>query len=338
MNKKTAAIVLAVAAIAAAGGVYYWYAKKEPPVSRRVFLVAAVNPGGAAYGKFFDGFKEALAEISGKNGEEVTLILKNAEGDSKKLKEFISEAAAMRPDIIATISGPPTLQALEETKESKTPILTALGDPVEHGYIKSLQSSETNLTGIAQQNIELTPKRFEILKELVPAVKKVAVFYDTTCGPTKKARPIANAAAPALGLTLTEFPLTAPTRDEVSDALKAVNKKDFDALIFYPHGTFFSKSDLFLKKAVEEKLPIIMPDEESLASGALASYGPSYFEMGKSLGKMAEKILIGGARPESIPFEQPDKIESIVNLETAKKLQISLPEAVIKRADRVVEY
>ena len=83
-----------------------------------------------------------------------------------------------------TISGPPTFQALKET--NSVPILTAIGDPVEHGYIKSIQSSETNLTGIAQQNIELTPKRFELLKEMIPSVKRVAVFYDTTCGPTKK--------------------------------------------------------------------------------------------------------------------------------------------------------
>ena len=330
---------MAIAAVAAAGGVYYRYQRQAPVAApKRSFLIAAVSPGGAAYGKFFAGFQEAIAEINRVNDAEISLVFKNAEGDSQKLKELISEAVVMKPDIIATISSPPTAQALKETKETQIPILTALGDPVEHGYIKSLQSSGTNLAGIAQQNIELTPKRFEILKELVPAAKKVAVFYDTTCGATKKARPIANAAAPALGLTLTEFPLTNPTSDETAGALEAVSGKDFDALIFYPHGTLFSKSDLFLKKAAEEKLPIIMPDEESLAGGALASYGPSYFKMGKALGKMAEKILIGGARPEDVPFEQPNKIEFIINLTAARKLGISLPEAVLKRADRVVEY
>ncbi|MBI5147533.1 MAG: ABC transporter substrate-binding protein [Parcubacteria group bacterium] len=337
MNKKTAVIILGIAAVAAAAGVY-WYGKRAPVVvEKRSFLVIAVNPGGAAYTKFFDGFKEAIAGINGKNDADVSLIFKNAEGDAKKLKELVTAAVVMKPDIIATISGPPTLQALNETKASKIPILTALGDPVEHGYVKSLQSSETNLTGIAQQNIELTPKRFEILKELVPAVKRVAVFYDTGCGPTKKARPIANAAAPVLGLTLTEFPLTDPTRDEVAGALGAVNKRDFDAIIFYPHGTLFSKSDLFLKRAAEEKLPIIMPDEESLASGALASYGPDYFEMGKALGRMAEKIIIGGESPENIPLEQPSKINFIINLAGAKKLGIAIPEAVLKSADRIVE-
>ena len=132
----------------------------------------AVSPGGAAYGKFFAGFQEAIAEINRVNDAEISLVFKNAEGDSQKLKELISEAVVMKPDIIATISSPPTAQALKETKETQIPILTALGDPVEHGYIKSLQSSGTNLAGIAQQNIELTPKRFEILKELVPAAKK----------------------------------------------------------------------------------------------------------------------------------------------------------------------
>lgn len=329
-------IIIIVFLLIAGGG--YWYLSsgrgsqvKEKPAQS----VIIVNPGGTTYGELFKGFEEALRATYPGQRSSLTITTKNAEGNQETLKAMVSEAVAANPSLIVTVSSPPTLQALEETKESKIPILAVLGDPTKHGYITSLQSSGTNLSGIAQQSIELTPKRFEILKEISPKVKRVAVFYDTTCGPTKVARPIANAAAPKLGLTLVEFPLTTPTREQVAEALKAVNAKDFDAIIFYPHGTLFSKSDLFLTKAKEAKLPIVMPDESALAKGAIASYGPDYFLMGKQLSRQALKVL-SGVDPKDIPFEQAEEVWFIISLQNAKDLGIQIANQVLEHADKVI--
>ena len=332
-------ILIGVVIVAVAGGAYVYIqndGNNEAQNADKNITVVIVNPGGATYTALFDGFQDALKGVS-RTGGTLSIVYKNAEGSQEKLKELVSEAVLLNPTLIATVSSPPTLQALNETKESKIPILAVLGDPTKHGYITSLQSSETNLTGIAQQSIELTPKRFEILKEIVPTVKKVAVFYDTTCGPTKDARPIANAAAPKLGLTLVEFPLTTPSRDQISEALKVVNAKDFDAIMFYPHGTLFSKSDLFLDKARAENLPIVMPDEIALKSGAIASYGPDYYTMGKQLARQAEKIF-NGVLPQDIPFEQALDITLVIDTGNAEKLGIKIKNDILERADKVTAY
>ena len=267
------------------------------------------------------------------HGEGLNIYKSDAEGDPEKLKNMISKAVQAKPDIVITISSQPTQQALKES-DGQIPILSALGDPVEHGYVDSLKESGTNLSGVAQQNISLTPKRLELLKELIPTVKKVAVFYDTTCGPTKKARPIANELAPKIGLELTEFALTNPSRGELEEASK-ITKKDYDALIFYPHGTLFSKADLFLTRAKEEGLPIIMPNEESLAEGAIASYGPSYYEMGRMTARLAEKILTDKIDIKSLPFEQPSVIDFYVSLSSAESLGITISPEIANKAKLV---
>ena len=270
-------------------------------------------------------------DSSGKSNVEI--IYKDSGGDPDKLKQFIDEAVALNPDAIATISAPPTLALKDKT--SRIPILTALGDPVEHGYIKNLQGSGINIAGVSQKTIELTLKRIEILKRAVPSVKKIAIFYDTTCGPTKKARPVANKQAPELGVELVEFPLTMPSRAELEKELQKVTQKDFDALMFYPHGTLFAKSDLFIKRAKEEKLPIVMPEEASMGDTAIASYGPDYGELGRTLALIARKVL-NGEDPGNIPFEQPSSIQFIINEKNAKILGITISENVIEIANKVI--
>lgn len=333
--KKILLYTLLIIAIIVVG--WYAYDTLAPkPVALHTHHIEIVNPGGPAFSNFFRGFEDKLKDFHHKDYESIAITYKDAKGSSTVLKELISAAILAKPDFLATITSPATAQALKEANGTVS-VLTALGDPVEHGYIKSLKDPGVLATGIAQQNIELTPKRFEILKEVAPHVKRVAVVYDTTCGPTAKARPIANAITPRLGLQVTEFPLTSPSREDLEKTLATISRKDFDALMFYPHGTLFSKSDLFLKKAEEEKLITIMPDEESLALGAPISYGPSYYDMGQLLARMAEKILTDGVSAGDIPFEQPQKIDLVINLTNAKKLGLTIPESVLGLADKVIE-
>ena len=327
--------IFIVVLIISLGGISWYIYQREFLLSTpetHSHTVFFVNPGGPAYKNFFNGVEDRLKELH--HGEGLNIYKSDAEGDPEKLKNMISKAVQAKPDIIVTISSQPTQQALKES-DGQIPILSALGDPVEHGYVDSLKESGTNLSGVAQQNISLTPKRLELLKELIPTVKKVAVFYDTTCGPTKKARPIANELAPKIGLELTEFALTNPSRIELEEALKKITKKDYDALIFYPHGTLFSKDDLFLKRAREENLPIIMPNEESLSDGAIASYGPAYYEMGRLIARLAEKILTDKIDIKKLPFEQPSVIDFYVSVSNAEKLGITIGPEIINKAKLV---
>lgn len=332
MNKKILTIIVLIVVVS--GFVYYYGGSKlSGGMSVKKKTVLVINPGGEAFSFFLNSFMDELRKNSLATKSDVDIIYKDSKGDPEKLKQFIDEAVKLKPDAIATISAPPTLTLKDKTKD--IPILTALGDPVEHGYIKSLQGSGINIAGVSQKTIELTPKRIEILKSAVPGVKRIAIFYDTTCGPTKKARPIANAQALELGVELIEFPLTTPSREALDKELQKVTKKDFDALMFYPHGTLFSKSDLFLKKAKEENLPIIMPEEASMGDVAIASYGPDYAELGRSLAYIAGKVLKGEISG-NIPFEQPSSIQLVINEKNAKSLGITISEDVVDIASKII--
>lgn len=330
--KKT--IFTVIAFLIAGSIVWYVYKNQSFVTTSHRHMVYLVNPGGPAYKSYFDNAESRLKELHYDGGASIAFHVSDAKGNPELLKAMISEAVQAKPDIIITVSSQPTLQAVKESA-GQIPILSTLGDPVEHGYVDSLKGSGTNLGGIAQQNISLTPKRLELLKELIPAVKRVAVFYDTTCGPTKKARPIANELAPKIGLALTEFALTNPSRADLEEALKKVTKKDYDALIFYPHGTLFAKADLFLKRAREESLPIIMPNEEALADGAVASYGPAYSEMGRLVARLAEKILTDEISVKELPWEQPSIIDFYVSLSNTKRLGITISPDIANKATLV---
>ena len=333
MNKKIILAIVAILIIVAAG-FYYYKAEVSPGESSAVKKdVLVINPGGVTFTLFLNSFMDELAKNNSGGKNDINIIYKDSAGDPDKLKQFIDEAVILRPDAIVTISAPPTLALKDKIKD--IPILTALGDPVEHGYVKSLQGSGISIAGVSQKTIELTPKRIEILKRAVPSIKKIAIFYDTTCGPTKKARPIANAQAPELGVELVEFALTTPSRADLEKELQKVTNKDFDALMFYPHGTLFAKSDLFIKRAKEEKLPIVMPEEASMGDTAIASYGPDYGELGRTLALIARKVL-NGEDPGNIPFEQPSSIQFIINEKNAKILGITISENVIEIANKVI--
>lgn len=332
MIKKIIIAVIAVLAVAA----FVFYFKDKTPsagLSAPQKKIVVIGPGGATFSFFLETFMEEIGKPDSSGKSNIEIIYKDSDGDPDKLKQFIDEAVALNPDAIVTISAPVTLALKDKT--NRIPILTALGDPVEHGYIKSLQGSGINIAGVSQKTIELTPKRIEILKRAVPSVKKIAIFYDTTCGPTKKARPVANKQAPELGVELVEFALTTPSRAELEKELQKVTQKDFDALMFYPHGTLFSKSDLFLKRAKEEKIPIVMPEELSIGDTAIASYGPDYTGLAHSLVFIAKKVL-NGENPGVIPFEQPSSIQFVINEKNAQALGITISENVLDIANKVV--
>lgn len=316
------------------GGLFYWYSSTSSEPDVHTHSVYLVNPGGPAYDLYFDTIQTELEKSDLHDSDHINFSLRDANGDPDLLKKMVTEAVSANPDVIVTVSSQPTKQALKESN-GLIPILSTLGDPVAHGYVESLKGSGKNLSGVAQQNIALTPKRLELLKELDPDVTRVAIFYDTTCGPTKLARPIANELASKIGLTLTEFDLTNPTRDELEEALQQVTDEDYDALMFYPHGTLFSKSDLFLDRAVEEGLPIIMPNEEAVARGATGSYGPSYEDMGKLMARLTEKVLSDETDVSELPWEQPSNINYLISESNAKGAGIKISPAVQSKANLV---
>lgn len=297
--------------------------------------VIIINPGGDANGAIFAGFEEALRAQYPGDASKLVIITKNAMGDQAKLKLLVTEAVSEKPSLIAVATGDPLVQALNETKESKIPIVAILGDPAVHGYVVSNQSSGVNVTGVAHTAIELTPKRFEILKKVYPKAKRVAVFYDTACGVTAASRPSEKENTPKLGLEVTAFALSNPTREQVIEELKKINRKDFDSILFYPHLSLAINGDLFLKKAREEKLAIVMPEEFALKKGAIASYGPNFNAGGKQLARLAIKVL-GGINPKHIPFEQSQEVKFAVSIPNTKALGIEIPEALLKTVDLVV--
>lgn len=286
-------------------------------------VVFIISPGEDSFTSFFGKFKEELQQTHylGDNSD-LKMIYRDTRGSEENLGKFINEAISTNPDIIVTISGV-SARAIQE-KIPNIPILAALGDPVENGYVSSLRGSGNNIAGIAYQSVALTPKRLEILKKLSPRkIKRVAIFYDTTNIPTANARSVAAAHAGEIGLELVEFPVTNPTREELALALSRIDHEHYDALMFYPSAGLYMDSDLFLARATKEHLPIVMPDEESTRVGAVASYGPDYADMGRMLAHTANTVL-DGTNPAEIPFRQSTKINFVINRKLMKEFGFNI--------------
>jgi len=331
---RTLAVAVVLFALAVGGG--FLYMNSKTAVLTTIPTIGIINPGGDAFTKFADGFLAGMAERGYREGENIHFEIRNAEGDGDLLPGFIDEFVSADVDALILMAGPSTRYALEQTQT--IPILTIIGSPVHHGYAESLESSGKNLTGIAHTNIELTTKRIELVKEALPEVEKIAVFYDTTCGPTKAFRPLGQQVAEEVGVQLTEFALTQPTEEEVSSALDSAlgGEEEFDAVLFYPHSTLFKQWDTFAQKAKEYGLPIMAPEESNISEGrAFASYGADYFEAGKQLSRQTHKIL-SGVPASDIPFETSRSITYVINTKNVEDISLELSQDALRQSDKTV--
>ncbi len=206
--------------------------------------------------------------------------------------------------------------------------------PVEAGFVESLARPGGNVTGLSSQLGELAGKSLELLREVAPGIRRVALMWDPNfLGSTLGYKDTGLQAQP-MGLHLISGVVRRP--DDLEPALTAFTRERPDALIVHPVSSIWEGRAMIVQFALRHRLPSITGPRAAAEAGLLMSYGPNPFDVGRQAARYVDKIL-KGAKPADLPVEQPTKFELVINMKTAKALGLTIPQSLLLRADEVIE-
>jgi putative ABC transport system substrate-binding protein len=267
-------------------------------------------------------------------GRDVAIEFRWADGENNRLPAMAAELVR-RPVAVIVGSGGAAARAAKASTSIIPVVFTGAGDPVELGLVTSLSRPGANVTGATNLNQELGPKRLELLHELVPAARKIALLVNptNTHAAESEARDM-QAAAARFGLELQI--LNASTDDELEALLTALSQVRADALMIGADSFLNSRREKLGALTALHRLPAIQNSGEFAAAGGLAGFGGSGTDAYRIAGSYAGRIL-KGEKPADLPVQQSTKAELIINLKTAKALGITVPYSLLGRADEVIE-
>jgi putative ABC transport system substrate-binding protein len=209
-----------------------------------------------------------------------------------------------------------------------------MNDPIAAGLVESLAKPGGRLTGVHGLSAELTAKRLEVLRELIPRLERVLTFYDPGNQVASKAARLGREAARRFGVKFVERHVR--SAEELRAALEALQPREVDAYFYVSDAMVTSHAPSIIEAARLKRLPTIFHEYSMVTKGALASYGPSFHEIGRLSAKHVQRVL-AGTRPKDLPVENYDKIELAINLRTARDIGLTIPASVRIRADKVIE-
>lgn len=276
-----------------------------------------------------NGFRDGLKELGYLDGKNVIFEARAAQGDMTRLPALAAELVQQKPDLIFCVS-----DACRREAGPIPMVFVQVSDPVGLGLVKSIARPGGNVTGIATLRAELTAKRLELFKDVVPSLRRVLVTYDPREKDERESVAVARTAASRLRLTLLERPITATL--EVEPGLAELKEGGHDGILIVQSGPNLNIPGRSLEVATSNRIPTMYPASFWSNVGALASYGPDQYAQGRQAARLAHKILTG-TPPREIPVELPDRIELVMNVKTAKRLGLRIPEPVRFRVDRVIE-
>jgi putative ABC transport system substrate-binding protein len=297
----------------------------------RVYRVGILSPGSPSTG--LAAFGPAIRRMGWVPGQNLILEQRYAHGDLARLPALAAELVRLKVDVIL-VSSVAIPAARAATRTIPTVMTFAVDDPVEEGWVASLARPGGNLTGVTLHAPELTGKRLELLRVVLPGMRRVGILAWPRVGGLGQVR-VAEAAARALGLQSDVVEVQEPSR--YGEALAALKRAGADSLLVLSSSTFFAERRRIADLAIEHRLPLVAPFREVAEAGGLMAYGPNIVELwGQRVPVYVNRIL-KGAPPGELPIEQPTKYELIVNLKTAKALGLRVPQSFLLRADQVIE-
>jgi putative ABC transport system substrate-binding protein len=298
----------------------------------RRFRIGWLVFGGANLRPIDQSLKDALAQRGLVDGGNIEIIYRYADGAPARLAELAGELVAQKPDMLLAIGGD-VVKALFEASRSGIPIVGGVSDnPIRAGIAASLARPGKNFTGVTFLTDEMAAKRMELLKEVVPNAKRVAVIFNPLHLDDELT--FARRGAESLGINLTAHPINSVA--DLEAALSAASASGADSLFVIASRLTDFVSAKIAQHGRERRLPVIASWREQVASGCLLSYGPSRIFEAKRLAGYVEKVL-NGAKPADLPIEQPVKFELVVNLKAARAIGLTIPSSFLLRADGVIE-
>jgi putative ABC transport system substrate-binding protein len=278
-------------------------------------------------------FRDGLRELGYEEGRNLVIEYRWAEGDYARFPALVKELLAAKVDIIVT-AGTPASLAVQRATTTTPCVMVAVGDPVGTKLVASLARPGGNLTGLSSVAPDLEGKRLELLRDVVPALSRVAIFQNALNPFHATALKQARSAAQTLGIKLQV--LDVEKTEELDSAFAAIVKERPQALHIFADRVFLHNRVRLADFATQNRLPSVTAYREVVEAGGLMSFGPSYADMHRRAAQYVHKIL-RGAKPGDLPVEQPVKFELFVNTKAAKAIGLTIPPTIIARADEVIE-
>ena len=277
-----------------------------------------------------ESFRQGLRALGFVDGQNIAIELRYAQRGPQQLPELAAELISLKVGVILAPGdlAPKVAQQATET----IPIVAGGDDILGAGVVASLSRPGGNTTGLTILSPELSAKRLEILRDIIPGLSRVTALSDPTTGASQAT--ITTSAALSLNLKLQV--LEVRRREDVAGAVRAARNSQAEALNVFSTPILASLHREIIAFAAEYRLPAIYPWKEHVEAGGLVSYGPNLAAIWRQFGIIVAKVL-KGVRPADLPVEQPTKFELVVNLRTAKSLGLSIPPSVLLRADEVIE-
>ncbi|HEV8471653.1 MAG TPA: ABC transporter substrate-binding protein [Methylomirabilota bacterium] len=277
---------------------------------------------------FLEGFREGLRQHGYVDGQ--TVIVEVRRGSVDELRAVVAQ---LKTKVAFLVAAGPAIRAVRGTQDVSV-LFAVSGDPIEAGLAKSLAQPGQNFSGITFLSLEVAAKRIELLKEALPGLRTLAVLSNVDHPGEPSERRASEAAARTLGITLAYVPFK--TGAELEDGLRGVRNARPDAMIVFPEGATVANRAKVAEFAITQRLPSMFGWSEYVDAGGLMSYGANVREAYVQLARYADRLL-RGARPAELPIVQPTRFELVVNIRTAKLLDLTIPQTITMRAARLIE-
>jgi putative ABC transport system substrate-binding protein len=299
-------------------------------VPRIGYLSGGAAPAGSG-SPTLQAFRQGLRELGFVEGANLVIEYRYAEGKVDRLPGLAAELVALPVDLIAVDSTPAALAAKSATTLISI-VFAGLADPVGRGVVSNLERPGGNITGFMQADV--SSKRLEVFKDAVPGVSRVGVLSTLAQPDLVAAFRIVEAAGRLLGLETHLVEARDP--GELDAAFSAMASRGITAVTALPIPMFFSERRRIVELAIKNRLPTFFHLREYVEAGALLSYGVNLPDLSRRAATYVDRIL-KGVKPADLPVEQPTKFELVINLKTAKALGLTIPPAVLARADEVIQ-
>ncbi len=304
---------------------------QQPAKIPRIGLLSPFSPSATAL--WHEAFRRGLRDLGWVEGKNISIEYRYSEGRNDRVPDLAADLVRLKVDIIVAATSTAALAAKHATRAIPI-VMASAGDPVGSGLVESLARPGGNITGLTMIAPELTGKRLELLKEIVPKLSRVAVLW--------------NPQGPASTLSWKEIQLPARELGVQLHSLEVRSSNDFDkafkdasraragALAIMPDPVFVTNLKQIADFSAKSRLPSIFHLREFVDSGGLLAYGTDRSDLFRRAATYVDKIL-KGAKPADLPVEQPTKFELVINLKTAKAIGVTIPQSILIRADQVIQ-
>jgi putative tryptophan/tyrosine transport system substrate-binding protein len=306
---------------------------QQPERMRRIGMLLPAAADDPEYQARVGAFLQALALLGWTIGRNVRIDTRWAGANAADIRRHATELAEFAPDVILA-HGASTVGAMLQATRTVPIVFPVVGDPVAAGFVNSLARPGGNITGFMVFEYSLSGKWLELLKQIAPGVTRAAVLRDPAIGTGTIQFAVIQAVAPSLGVEVN--PVNMRDAGEIERAVAAFTRSPNGGLIVTAAGAAALHRNLIITLAARHKLPAVYFERTFVAAGGLISYGSNYVDQYRQAAGYVDRIL-KGEKPADLPVQAPTKYELVINLKTARALDLEIPPTLLARADEVIE-